>query len=865
MGGSSGGGYNATAINSIQLQSSNYGGAIPVVYGANRVDCNLIDYDDFLAVAHDSSPSGGGKGGGSAPTQTSYSYQATLLLGICEGQIVSIPTVWREKEKFVDGATSALAQMGLTLFTGAEGQAAWSFMTSNHPDKAFSYSGTCYVAGAAYPLNDSAGPQNHNFEVYGKYQFGGPASVIDANAADVISDMLTANRYGGAYPSASLGDLTDYRNYCAAAGLFVSPVVDQKTQGSQLISSITDLTNAAIVWSEGLLKIRPYGDEALSGNGATYTPNVSPLYDLDDGDFKVDEGEDPVTINRGSPSDAHNSFSMECVDRANDYNKLPVTSQDQASIDLFGLREADSITAHFFCKPSIARFALELKKQRELHIRNTYNFRLGWEYAHLEAMDIVTITDQTQGLVKQPVRLTSMEEDDGGRWDITAEDFPAGVGHAAQYPSNSGAGYLPTYNADPGDVAAPVFIEPPARFAGGTGLALWIAVTGQGNAWGGCNVWVSLDGTSFQRFGTVTGGARYGALTANITGTGVTDTCSVALAGIGGQILSGSSEDVRLANTLCVVDNEFFAYRDATLTSANHYNLGTLNRGLYGSDAATHASGALFVRLDDTIAKSDGLDQLFLGEELTFKFQSFNVYGAGMQDLASLTPYTYQITGSQALSAGAAPTTLTAAGIDGGIALTWTLPSIPAGNPGIVSTLIERAPDASGSPGTWAQIGSSSSNTYTDSVLDGNVYHYRVRCQNALGNLSAYSNQVQITASIGAGGSGSGVLAVSISPGSLSKIGTRSTTISRTFTTGVAIAVASGGTAPYVSYAWTQISGGSIDANSPSSASTTFSSTFSPGGADVDRTAVYQVTVTDSASGTATMEITVDINAIGTF
>jgi hypothetical protein len=66
MGGIVGGVSNAKqqkAVGSLQFQTSQHGGVIPLVYGTTRVSPNLIEYDDFQATSS-SRQGGAGKGGG---------------------------------------------------------------------------------------------------------------------------------------------------------------------------------------------------------------------------------------------------------------------------------------------------------------------------------------------------------------------------------------------------------------------------------------------------------------------------------------------------------------------------------------------------------------------------------------------------------------------------------------------------------------------------------------------------------------------------------------------------------------------------------------------------------------------------------
>ncbi len=91
---------------------------------------------------------------------------------------------------------------------------------------------------------------------------------------------------------------------------------------------------------------------------------------------------------------------------------------------------------------------------------------------------------------------------------------------------------------------------------------------------------------------------------------------------------------------MSLVDSELLTYETATLTSSNAYNLTGLARGLGGSVAAAHSGGAPFARLDGAIAQYD-LPANFIGQTLYFKFQSFNVFGQGAQDLSTCATYAF--------------------------------------------------------------------------------------------------------------------------------------------------------------------------------------------------------------------------------
>jgi len=642
------------AVSGLQIQTSAYGKVIPIVYGTTRLAPNLIWYGDFAAIAHQSSPpssgkggvagGSGGKGGGGA---TTYTYTAAVMLGLCEGPIQGLGQAWASKE------VTTPAALGLSVFTGAAAQAPWGYLSTNHPSAALGYSGTAYAAGAPYALDGQGQLPNNNFEVEGFYA-DSVAGSADADPSLVVADLLTNPRYGAGFPAARLGDLSTYQAYALSAGLLISPAYTEAASAATLLDDIATYTNSAFVWSSGALTLVPYGDAAISGNGKSYTPPAAPLYDLADDDFlpnanasgaSASLNDDPVLVTRKRPSDALNDIKVEYLDRANQYNTAIVEASDQAMIDVYGLRFDQTRQAHLFANAAAARLSAQLLLQRQA-IRNTYQFTLDQRYILLDPMDIVTLTDARLGLSRQWVRITEITENDDGTLLVAAEDYLAGTGAAASYGFQQGAGYSVNYNADPGNAVAPIVFEAPVQIAQ-SGLEVWLATAGGAN-WGGCDVYVSSDGSTYKLAGRKHGPSRMGVLATAFPAAAdpdTVDTLAVDLSESGGALLSGTQQDADLARTLCWVDGEFVAYETATLTGASQYALGTyIRRGLYGSTIAAHAAGAGFVRLDDAIF-SLSYDKSEIGATIHIKLVSFNLYGGGLQQLASVTDFTHTIAG----------------------------------------------------------------------------------------------------------------------------------------------------------------------------------------------------------------------------
>jgi Putative phage tail protein len=251
----------ATAVGTLQFQTSQVGGVIPLVYGATRVAVNLLDYQDFTATPV-TGKQAKGKGSADAKGQGKYTYSASLILGICQGP-VQLGLVWWERN------VSLLVNLpGIsTINLGNDDQPPDPYWETNHPGDAIGYSGTANFTADNYQLGYSAALPNFTVEV-----LAAATSVngSDANPANILVDFLTNARYGAGFPAANLdqaGTLTNWAQYCDAAGIWLSPMLDQQTQAQQALANLAALSVSALVWSGGLLKVIPYGDAPID---ATY-------------------------------------------------------------------------------------------------------------------------------------------------------------------------------------------------------------------------------------------------------------------------------------------------------------------------------------------------------------------------------------------------------------------------------------------------------------------------------------------------------------------------------------------------------------------------------------------------------------------
>lgn len=550
---------------------------------------------------------------------------------------VSFPGVW----------TSALGRLGLNLSSGAIGQPVWSWLQSYSPAQALAYSGVAYVYADAYPLTNQAEVENHSFEVVTGHSVS--PSIPDCWPDRILKDMLVYDTSSVGWREGRLAAMTQLIGYTRARQLWISVAMTQQRPAREWLEGLAMICNAEWTWQGGLLDLVPRGDEAITSSHGAYTPVTAPVFDLVHG-----EGGDilePVEVTPRVNEDAHNIIKIEWTNRANGYTIEVMTASDAAHIEQFGERPKDVIQMHAIHDPAVAQSVAQQLLQREMTVWNTYVFKVPFTRALIGLMDLVTLTDADSDLLRIPVRILKREENGQLKYSFEAEDAPIGSASAPIYGTQAGSGFGHDYSAAPGSVAPPVIFEAPTERTS-SGLEVYAAVSGlagaSGALWGGCSVHVSLDGLNYRNTGRLYGGARYGQLSAAMATSG---NAAITLAGRGGQLLSGSSQDAAALSTLCWVagtqGGEYFSYQAATLTAANAYTLSSLTRGAYQNPIAAHSSGAAFVRIDDSLATSGPLTDEMIGQTIYFKFTSFNVYGGGEQALADVAEYSYTVTGDQ--------------------------------------------------------------------------------------------------------------------------------------------------------------------------------------------------------------------------
>lgn len=647
----------------LQIQTSAYGLVVPIVFGQNQLTPNLIQMFGFTSHQHiEPSQSSGGKGGGGSNSSTiSYTYTVTPILGLCEGTITSFDTIRQDKDYPVTLTAPWVLKDGSQT-------SPWSISTANPR----TYPKIAYIAYDQFDLGSQTSLPNFNVVLTGFNPYGSGYS--DAHPAVIVKELLTNSQYGIGFtyldPNFTTASATSWYNYCIAQvssqnnqRLFFSPVLKDARPTAEIINEIVTAANGAFVWSDGYLKVKPYGDSDINSTSplsVSFTALTTPVQingipvSLTDNDFMSPKGQDPIKVRRKAKNDTFNNYSIEFVNKDKQYNPSIIEAKDDADIAVYGLRKADVKNYHFITNADTAQITAQTMLQKDLSIINTYEFVLGWRYCLLEPMDIVAITDANLGLNGKTVRITSISENDQGLLSIKAEDFPLGANSPATYKAGTGSGTGINYASSPGNVSAPYFINPP-YFLTPSGQELWIAVSADSEYWGNCTVYVSPDNVNYAPIGTIYNKARYGVSTGSITNNSLaindtTNTLAVNLDVSNGELISTNAAGLTAYVTLSAIQTsatsglELISYQTATLTSGYAYNISTMKRGVYGTTIQSHASASQFIRLDDAIFKWLVPSTFISDTQPTyFKFVSTNVFGTVTQDITACTAYSTTI------------------------------------------------------------------------------------------------------------------------------------------------------------------------------------------------------------------------------
>lgn len=478
----------APPASGLRIQTALLGKPRPFGCGLSRLSGNMIWQGDFVAQAQ----SAGGKGlGGGGKGQTSgYLYSDAMVLAIGEGPALGVERVWDQNGNI----HTNLGNFNLSIKLGGYAQTPFGYLTTNHPDQALSYRGLLLAGSFPMFLGSNASFPNLSFEVLWNVS-GAYAGVSDADPAAWITDYLTNEHYGAEFPAGALGSLSQLSDWAIATGMVVSDALVERRDAKSYLSDLAQALDSEFVWDGLTLDAVPYGDVSVTGNGATYTPAVTPLHTFTDADYMPNSNgasigvssfssNAPVTGARSRTSDELNQILVEYFDRSNNYNPTTVdNAKNDAAIQLYGLRPSSTFSWHFFTGNDAATVSAHLQLGRQ-KVRNLFSWTAGQRFIRFEPMDVVNLVDpKFYDGDAFPVRITEVTENQQDRsLTFIAEEYLQGTGTPYGYDSETQCCVTgrPSFSQDPGPT---VFAYWDATLCGAGGSpGLVVAAAGSGAA-----------------------------------------------------------------------------------------------------------------------------------------------------------------------------------------------------------------------------------------------------------------------------------------------------------------------------------------------------------------------------------------------
>jgi hypothetical protein len=177
-------------LNDLRVQQSQYGVAIPIVFGTDRIAGNIIWSTDLRET--EVRTSSGGKGGGPSQTSISYTYRRSFAVMLGRGELAGIRKIWEDSTLIYSVgddadpgtvAASSVVAPGITFYTGSDSQLPDPTMeaelgTGNVP----AYRGRAYVVFADRDQTRNTSP-NYTFEVVRSGTVGDTFEYMDLPAA----------------------------------------------------------------------------------------------------------------------------------------------------------------------------------------------------------------------------------------------------------------------------------------------------------------------------------------------------------------------------------------------------------------------------------------------------------------------------------------------------------------------------------------------------------------------------------------------------------------------------------------------------------------------------------------------------------
>ncbi|MBI1756210.1 MAG: hypothetical protein HYR64_03785 [Fimbriimonas ginsengisoli] len=565
-------------LSDLRASGSQYGAAIPRVWGKGKAPGNVIwvktDVAGNTLVEH--TVSSGGKKGGTS----SASYTATFAVAFAEGSILCpdggfvtrtiLPKrLWADDKVVYDWTDSTNQKLTLAWYPGSESQTQDATMVAALGASATpAYRGLAYAVINDMPLGDF-GNRIPNLVL----EYDTDAVTVGSLIGDLcrMAGLTTGELDLGAGTSAITGYVLAGRGPLDGA-----------------VEEILQAKGADLAEIDGVLRLVARGGDA-----------VLTIAESDLGFFTRQGTETPQApkIERSLVDGAAlpQAVTVEYVDQDRSFDQSSQTFElhEAATNQITTLRSGLAMSA-----TEALRLAATLAQTAWLEAESQERLTLPLGYLVLAPADPILVSCEGALLRRRIVRMR-LSGESHIELEVVADD-PAVLTQTAV--ADTGAVTIATSPPPTGKVSPSTFrlysgIELSDADATSPGFYVW---ANGDSAWRGGDVYLSLDGTTYQLVGHVgrrgTFGTADGAL-ASASGLDTTNQPTVTLA-MGGPLANCAEKELYNGVNRAYMGAELLGFEHASLVSGADWRLSTLLRGQRSSPTSGHSAGEIFALCD---------------------------------------------------------------------------------------------------------------------------------------------------------------------------------------------------------------------------------------------------------------------------
>lgn len=588
----------------LQLPTSMYGGAIPVLYGTRKITGNLIWYGNFQA--HESEEEAGGKGGGGS-IYTTYTYSVSLAFGLCMGP-GAVLRMWEGNEEVTDYRLDSL-----TVYDG----------TQTTPDDHIAsfvprppvWKNLVYVVLKDYPLGNSTYIPMFTVEVQREGK-------LDAIPSDVTKDILTNQLYGLGLSTSYLDtDIFDETAaYCTTNDFKISPLFDSQMSVLDALQYVITHHDGYVTYRDGLIAHHQLKSEIPNGT-------------FQDENLVKRENDPPLQISKRGSRDYKNKIAVEYTKRDREYVSGTVSVDDIVDIDNYGIKDSniklDALTTH-----NRASKMAQILLHKSLANPKSFSFKLGPECIGIEPGKVFAITDTPTELNEELIRIMTVSESgEDYKIDISAQEEIIDIyDYVATGQDSSDPPEPPDFSGDPLSVVNPLLMELPARYSGEKPQLAIAYSKSTSNSWCGASVYRAYSAAgSYTKIASKPGSGITGTVIA--VGSNYID---IELNWDATLSSATSFDDLVISSTknLCMVriatGDKYIKFQDADLLAPKQWRLSKLIYDLVGFSLCNTVGG---IAVNDKITLYTNIPHILVVPEadkhktLYYKLPSFNFKG----------------------------------------------------------------------------------------------------------------------------------------------------------------------------------------------------------------------------------------------